>query len=97
MHDSHYVALISRWVFNLVLNSFTVADFLTGRGSLFHNLGAAYINALSPRVIFFFLKGISTMFDLENFGGGSMFEMMISSLKVPECNRCFTMNCFVCY
>ena len=24
------------------------------------------------------------MFDLENFGGGSMFKMMISSLKVPE-------------
>ena len=34
---------------------------------------------------FIFLKGISTMFGLENFGGGSMFEMMISSLKVPEC------------
>ena len=27
------------------------------------------------------------MFDLESFGGGSMFEMMISSLKVPECKR----------
>ena len=54
MHNSHYihVAVISRWVFNLVLNSFTVADFLTKRGRLFHNLGAAYINALSPRVIF---------------------------------------------
>ena len=25
------------------------------------------------------------MFDLENFGGGSIFEMMTLSLKVPEC------------
>ena len=25
------------------------------------------------------------MFDLENFGGGSMFEIMISFLTVPEC------------
>ena len=25
------------------------------------------------------------MSGLGNFGGGSMFEMMISSLKVPEC------------
>ena len=57
MHNSHYIALISRWVFNLVLNSFTVADFLTERGRLFHNLGAAYINALSPRVIFDFPEG----------------------------------------
>ena len=41
--------------------------------------------ALSPRVIFDFPEGYTTMFDLENFGGGSMFEMMSSSLKVPEC------------
>ena len=41
MHNSHYIALISRWVFNLVLNSFTVADFLTERGRLFHTLGSS--------------------------------------------------------
>ena len=44
MLNSYYIALISRWVFNLVLNSFTVADFLTKRGRLFRNLGAAYMN-----------------------------------------------------
>ena len=33
-HTKHaYVALISRWVFNLVLNSFSVADFLTNEGN----------------------------------------------------------------
>ena len=57
MHNSYYIALISRWVFNLVLNSFTVADFLTKRGRLFHNLGTAYMNALSPRIIFDFPEG----------------------------------------
>ena len=35
--------------------SFTAADFLTkGVGGLFRNFGAAYINALSPRVISYF-------------------------------------------
>ena len=47
------------------------------------------MDALSPKGNFLFsLKGSSTMFDLENFEVGSilvtMFEMMISSLNVPE-------------
>ena len=55
--DLFHYDYFSRLSLRCVLNIVTVGDSLITSGSEFHYLGAAYVNALSPRVDFDFPDG----------------------------------------
>ena len=99
MHNSYYIALISRFFFLPGLKLIYCSRFSCKKRVIIPQFGSSIHECPITKGNFWISwRVFQQRFDLENFEGGSMmFEMMISSLKVHEYKLVlyYTMNCFL--